>query len=67
MFVVRIQGRDIFGFSASFGLTAAGEQWLDDFVAKDNKRGHGVLGGHPKTGQSWSLQNRPMGTSQDKS
>jgi hypothetical protein len=23
--------------------------------------------GHPKTGQSWSLQNRPMGTSQDKS
>jgi hypothetical protein len=26
-----------------------------------------TLGGHPKTGQSWSLQNRPMGTSQDKS
>ena len=40
--VVRIQGRNIFGFSASLALTAAGEQRLDDFVAKDNKRGHGA-------------------------
>jgi len=23
-------------------LTAAGEQWFDDFVAQDNKRGHGT-------------------------
>jgi hypothetical protein len=42
MLVVRIQGRNIFGFSASLALTATGEQWLDDFVAKDNKRGHGA-------------------------
>ena len=35
-------GAYIFGFSASLALTATGEQWFDDFVAKDNKCGHGA-------------------------
>jgi hypothetical protein len=39
---VIIHGRDIFWFSASLALTASGEQWLDDLVAKDNKCGHGA-------------------------
>ncbi len=38
------------------------EQWQK----KDRKRHFIDLGGHPKTGQSRSPQNRPTGTSQDK-
>jgi hypothetical protein len=35
------RGATFFGFSTLLALTATGKQGPDDFVAKDNKRGHG--------------------------